>query len=244
MVLEPGHDVATTQALIEQLHKAPSLSGVPVILYARDELQQANQDIHTNGPLFRLRPDAPGQSLSSVIAAAQMTYRQQENLLAELDSRESAIGLIVSGTFRLRTLSEAEHLTTMLAIACPDRRLASFVLLELLVNAIEHGNLGIGHGEKSQLLMKGVWHEEIARRLNLPENADKYVTVTFERHPELIVIQVEDEGNGFDWRAHMTNDPTSTKQHGRGIALAAGLEGAHLTYDREGRRAILTLDTE
>ncbi len=46
-------------------------------------------------------------------------------------------------------------------------------LSELLVNAIEHGNLEIGYDEKSRLLQSEGWQGEIDRRLALPEYTDQ-----------------------------------------------------------------------
>jgi hypothetical protein len=242
VVLEPRPSASATQSLIETVQAKTGLGSVPIILFANPERQAANAELHVQGPVFRLRHDSPRQSMLSVIAAAQFTFRQQSNLLAEIDSRESAVGLIVSGVFRLSTLQEAENLTTMLAVTCPDRKLAAFIILELLLNAIEHGNLGIGHAEKGALLESGAWHAEIDRRLELPENQDKRVTVTFDRYPGAIRIKVADEGRGFDWKQALSREPSSGAKHGRGIALAAGLEGAHLTYEGDGSVAVLTLD--
>jgi hypothetical protein len=65
--------------------------------------------------------------------------------------------------------------------------LASFVALlgaqpetlamgsELLVNGVEHGNLGIDFAEKSRLRESDCWEDEIRRRLTLPENRGKAV---------------------------------------------------------------------
>ena len=70
-------------------------------------------------------------------------------------------------------------------------------LFELLINAIEHGNLGLSHEEKAALLAHGQLDEERERRLALPEYAARYVTTTFRRYPDRIEIEIEDQGDGF-----------------------------------------------
>ena len=71
-------------------------------------------------------------------------------------------------------------------------------LTELLVNAVEHGNLGITYAEKKNLRLNGGWEEEIIRRRALPECRDRRVIVTLERTPEAFKFSVTDEGKGFD----------------------------------------------
>jgi hypothetical protein len=59
-------------------------------------------------------------------------------------------------------------------------------LSELIINGIEHGNLGISYAEKSRLKQEDGWTEEIARRLALEENADKRVVVDLARGSEAL----------------------------------------------------------
>ena len=56
-------------------------------------------------------------------------------------------------------------------VACPDPEAVIIGLTELLVNAVEHGNLGITYEDKTALNAAGTWDTEVRRRLALPENA-------------------------------------------------------------------------
>ena len=80
-------------------------------------------------------------------------------------------------------------------------------LRELIVNAIEHGNLEISCDEKSELLREGRWQEEVARRLEMPEYRDRRATVQFRRESRRAIFQVRDEGAGFDFTRYLKFDP-------------------------------------
>lgn len=160
-------------------------------------------------------------SVSTVTRAVLGYHARVNNLSAEVKQRSSAIGNIVSGSFNFRTLSEARNLSTMLALACPKPDIAAVGLVELLVNAVEHGNLEIGWDLKSKLLMEGRWSEEIEYRLKWKPFCDRTARVDFRRLDEYIEVTVEDGGAGFDFAPFV--DGTSRKKspyHGRGIFFA------------------------
>ena len=105
--------------------------------------------------------------------------------------------------FNFRTLEEASNLAYRLAACFPEPQKAAFGLNELMRNAVEHGNLGIGYDEKANLLRSGGWQEEVNRRANLLENQDKFASLTFETTEEAVVIRIKDRGRGFDWQRYM-----------------------------------------
>jgi hypothetical protein len=108
-------------------------------------------------------------------------------------------------------------------------------LLELLLNAVEHGNLGITYDEKSHLLDLGQLDEEIARRLQEPAYAGRCAVATFIRHGEDLYLSVIDEGSGFDWRPFLHLDPQRAfDTHGRGIATAKMVSFDSLEYHGTG----------
>lgn len=115
-------------------------------------------------------------------------------------------------------------------------------MAELLINAIEHGNLQIGYDEKTALMSKGNWAQEIERRIALPENKSKAVFVSFARHPDRIELHVRDQGPGFDWKKYMELDPARAfDSHGRGIALARQLSFQTLSYMGEGNEVLASI---
>ncbi len=137
--------------------------------------------------------------------------------------------------YELRTMAEARDLATTLAAAHPDPERVIIGLTELLVNAVEHGNLGITYREKTELLESGNLQQEIERRLALPELASRRVRVTFRRDPERLSTTIEDEGEGFDWRPYLDVDPErALDPNGHGIAIACGMCFDEVTYQGKG----------
>ena len=179
---------------------------------------------------FVLPADADFHSLRSVVDAARDFRDQVATLRADVARRKSAIGTIMSGQFVLRTLDEARNLSTMLALACPNSDVVAVGLQELLINAVEHGNLEIDAARKQDLLMAGTWREEVERRLADPQYADRRVIVTFQRGARMIAMTVQDEGEGFDHAALDASRTAGEGYRGRGIAMARNLSFSSVTY--------------
>ncbi|MDM8554002.1 response regulator [Desulfococcaceae bacterium HSG7] len=105
----------------------------------------------------------------------------------------------------------------------PDARLGVRLgLVELITNAIEHGNLGITYEEKGEALDNMMLGELYLERLSEPKIADRRVTIDFEHNTLGCQWVITDEGDGFDWRT--LPDPTSEEailaSHGRGIFIS------------------------
>lgn len=121
-----------------------------------------------------------------------------------------------------------------------DRDELGLALRELLLNAIEHGNLGFGYSEKSRSLEAGDWKQRVAARQRLREFADRQVEVDATWERDRVVIVIRDEGPGFDWRN--LPDPTEPDNllvaHGRGV-LMARLSVDSLQYNDAGNEVTI-----
>ncbi len=80
-------------------------------------------------------------------------------------------------------------------------------LSDLMVNAVEHGNLGVTYQEKSLLKWEGDWEAEIKRRLALPQFAGRFAMVRAERSATAVTFTITDQGEGFEWQKFLTFDP-------------------------------------
>jgi Histidine kinase-like ATPase domain len=137
--------------------------------------------------------------------------------------------------YEIRTLAEAKELAARLAEAHPDPERVVIGLTELLVNAVEHGNLGITYREKADLLEGGDLQAEIERRLALPELAGRRVKVTLRCDADTVATRIEDCGEGFDWRPYLDYDPErALDPNGHGIAIARGMSFDDVTYHGRG----------
>jgi hypothetical protein len=151
----------------------------------------------------------------------------------------SAARAATCARFVVRTLEQAEGLSSLLAMCCPEpeRRVGGF--LELLINAIEHGNLEVTGPQKRELLAEGRWYSELLARLEDPRYASRVVRVTLDRRPAGVAFSIEDDGAGFDAKAVMERELTQgDTRHGRGIALARLMSFDELTYEGRGNRVV------
>lgn len=145
------------------------------------------------------------------------------------------LNTLINATFKVQTLPEAQAITTFIANQCPNPRLASIGISEILLNAIEHGNLNINYQYKTHLHETEEWLKEIDKRLALPKYRNKFVTVVFNKNKTNINIRVTDEGQGFDWKQYEKLDSNRLfDNHGRGIVIARNISFEHLIYHGNG----------
>jgi anti-sigma regulatory factor (Ser/Thr protein kinase) len=115
-------------------------------------------------------------------------------------------------------------------------------LSELLLNSIEHGNLGISYSEKSQLLIEGRLHEEIEHRLQATPWGSRRVRVSTRRADTEMSIRIQDEGDGFDPSSYLELDPArALDPNGRGIAMARMISFSRLEYQGNGNTVAATV---
>lgn len=190
---------------------------------------------------FVLPADVTDTVLRTVLKAATDFRQQVLSLQADVASRQSAVGTINHGQFVLRTLDEARNLATMLALTCPNPDLVAIGLQELLVNAVEHGNLEITAEEKQALILEGSWRDEVERRLASAEFEDRVVMVNYQRGERLIAITIQDEGAGFDHEAYVESDVPKDGYRGRGIAMARDISFSSIAYLGRGNMVEATI---
>jgi hypothetical protein len=115
-------------------------------------------------------------------------------------------------------------------------------LLELLLNAVEHGNLGLTYADKSALLASGDWEEEIQRRLDAPGGGARQAELEFVREGTVLRFKLVDGGSGFEWQRYIQMDPARAfDAHGRGIAMARMLTFPDLEYHGTGNTVTFSL---
>jgi sigma-B regulation protein RsbU (phosphoserine phosphatase) len=229
--------------LLRQMKAAPALEPIPVIfLTARTDREALMAAVAAGAAYFVPKP-LDRELLKTMVATAAADYSRLQ-VLRETEQRgKTAAGTLVEGHFRLRTLAEATALAALLSKACPVPERTVSGLGELLINAVEHGNLGITYEEKSELLATRTWTEEVARRLGAPEHRDKWAEVHFVRTPGQIVVTISDRGAGFDWQRFLTISPDRIfHAHGRGIAMANLMSFDRLEYVAPGNRVIATVE--
>ena len=109
-------------------------------------------------------------------------------------------------------------------------------LMELLMNAIEHGNCQISSSEKTDWLEAGNNIFDLIRAKNgTPAISARKVHMYYRIEPDKSSIRVRDEGDGFDWRSRTKaiTEKNYESLHGRGILMADHYV-SNLTYNDKG----------
>ncbi len=170
-------------------------------------------------------------SLQRLINIALQDRQTRLELRRMREERESVWGMLREARFAFRRFEEAERLAALLAIPAQEPGKVSLGLLELLLNAVEHGNLELGYAGKSAALATEEWREELERRLNDPRYRDRVAEVWVRTEGERLIYRIKDQGAGFDWVRYLDIDPERLfDSHGRGIAMARHLAFESLEY--------------
>ena len=228
--------------VLARIRTHPVLKEIPVILQtARSAKEDIEEGIKAGAYYYLTKPYQEEELLSIVRTAVHDHVRYRE-LRRELDSKNAVLALMHASRFRYRTLEEARNLASILAQACPSPESTITGLVELMVNAVEHGNLGISYDEKGALNDAGGWEDEVRRRLQLPEYCDKQVDVDFSRQDGEIFITITDEGKGFDCEPYLEiSAERGAHNHGRGIALARMISFERLEYLGKGNQVMAVI---
>ncbi|WP_417688302.1 ATP-binding SpoIIE family protein phosphatase [Roseibium sp.] len=146
--------------------------------------------------------------------------------------------------FAIRTIREAADLAERLAAEYPKPEIVATGIWELLINAIEHGNLDISHEEKTRLLLADELDAEIERRLASEAFVNRRVHVELAKTGQQILLTIRDEGTGFDFEKYIDRELLIDVPNGRGIAIAQKLSFDQLTYRGCGNQVEARLSVE
>lgn len=134
-------------------------------------------------------------------------------------------------TLRVQTFDDIDICVKIASTALALSPIAVMGLRELVVNAVEHGNLEISFDEKTELLASGEWQADIERRLGMIELRDRFATVELRLAGDAYTIDIVDQGKGFDWRTYLDPETApSALLHGRGMSLAIGAGFSSVEY--------------
>jgi len=229
--------------VLHHMKRTEGLKDIPVVFQTGMDREGEILEGLKAGALYYLVKPLDPKLVLQVVAAATNEYATRQQFWAEMEATRSAIGLICRGVFRYQTLAQCNDLAALLAKACPDPKRSVIGLSELMINAVEHGNLGISYEEKSALIETQSWAAEVDRRLGLPENLTKWVEVTLERTTALTRFRIEDQGLGFPWAEFQEPNPDRLfDSHGRGILLAKWEAFDRIDYQGIGNCVVAEID--
>lgn len=241
VILDRMMPVMDGMELLKRIKADTRFSHIPVIMQTAATTHDQIREGLAAGCYYYLTKPYKAAALTGIVEAVLEDLRRQRSV-AEAVATPQASPATANAEYPFSTLEEAHRLSTLLAAQCPEPALAAMGLIELLVNAIEHGNLGISYAEKSRLKKEEDWEDEISRRLRLPENVGKKATASFFRDGDEITFTVTDQGDGFDWQKYLDFDPERAfDPNGRGIAMAGKIAFSRLEYRGKGNQVVATV---
>ncbi len=207
------------------------LRDIPVIMQtAAAATEQVLQGINA-GVYYYLTKPYDERILLGIIRSALDDAKKKRLIKEKVTHHFRILSLIEHSTFRFRTLDEAKILAFGIGSCFPDSNNAAFGLQELLINAIEHGNLGITYAQKTELVLSGGWSGEVERRLTDPIYAEKEAQLTFRVTKDAMIVNIKDAGQGFDWEQYLELSPERAADvHGRGISAARSMSFDTMEY--------------
>ena len=114
-------------------------------------------------------------------------------------------------------------------------------LREMLINAIEHGNLEITFEEKSAQMENGDYLVFIKKRQENRSYLGRKITVEFSLDGNSAVYKIIDEGKGFDHKNYIRKKKQNKSEnlaHGRGISIALNIFD-EVRYNKKGNQVLL-----
>jgi CheY-like chemotaxis protein len=226
--------------VLEKMSVHPELKYIPVILQTAKVSKEDILEGLKAGAYYYLTKPFTSDILHSVVKTAVKDRGYNKALIASLNVTKSSVKLLKNANFQFRNIEDVFAVSSLIACACDEPDKIAMGLSELMVNAIEHGNLHIGYEEKSKLRKQDKWESEIAKRLKLPENEGKFASIDVINDSDCVTFTITDQGKGFDWAEFMEFDTNRVMDnHGRGIAMANKLYFSKLEYQGNGNTVIV-----
>lgn len=241
-VIGMDHDVKNSLKVMEAIHET-SPKTLFFVVSERADAYTAVECMRRGAMDFILRPLAFEPLCESIESAQKYLQNVCIGMTPSTECVVSEHKVITLGN-RLEELPYIINQAVLNAgIVCPDVEMLKMALGEILLNAIEHGNLGITMEEKSRAVKKGTYDRLVQRRLMDPAMAGRNVTLEVVMDRDRLEYIVTDEGDGFDYQKETGVDPGSRIGSGLGIQIARSFfhevryEGkgnrVHLVYQRD-----------
>jgi CheY-like chemotaxis protein len=231
--------------LLQVLKQNPQWKSIPVVMQSASATLDEIQYAFAQGVWYYLCKPFERRKLYAILEAAltdsiihnRLRHRVNEPAKSEVNFADGKV-------LEVKTLADAQDAAVRLARLSGKPQTVVVGLYELLLNAVEHGNLGISYSEKTRLLNDHLWQEEIAVRLQRSPYCDRMATIAVNAAGDDLGYRIKDQGNGFksapflQLQTHRAGD-----SHGRGIAIANNCSFSRLEFLGRGNEVLAVTDT-
>lgn len=224
--------------ILKEMKKDRKLRNIPVILLTgMDVREDIIEGIKAGAFQYLTKPIDHAELIDS-IEHALIDHEYKRLTLESFRTSKDAISFINCGNFEYKNVEQCSNLSIMLATCFPDPESAIIGLTELMMNAIEHGNLNISCQQKKEFQKQGRLFEEVSERLESDEYKDRVVKVDYECNDKYVTVIIEDQGEGFEWKNYAADniEINNTDFSGRGIMIAKSMSFDDVEYNEKGNK--------
>ena len=223
--------------LLKTLKKDAQRRHIPVILQTALADKENMQQGLSEGAFYYLTKPLDMGLVQSVIQSALRDYKSHQTLREELTKITESFSSVTQAEFHYKTIEQARGLSLLIASLTDEPEDTVVGLFELMVNAVEHGNLGITYDEKTQLIEQERLADEVKQRLQQEGYRDKYVTLQLHSGDQHIEVMIRDMGQGFNFEEYLEfSMERALDNHGRGIMMANNCGFRSMTFSDGGRQ--------
>ncbi len=231
--------------IIDSIHKDSWLHYGGIIAVCKDRAQVRQLEERKDGNILAsLTQEDFSQNFERLL---RILYKNQHFLYTR--GMQDTLGGREKGTFicgndpmdlRFYTNFLVSYLYNTNRISNEDRAILQMTLMELLMNAVEHGNLNISYEEKNEWLKNGGdIFSLIKKRSSEPKYANRKIHISYLIKEAASAFRIEDDGDGFDWRNAVDNTD-NLEENGRGISITKQFV-QKLAYNEKGNQVTFSI---
>ncbi|HCR86079.1 MAG TPA: hypothetical protein DIV86_05315 [Alphaproteobacteria bacterium] len=237
IVLDRMMPVMDGMELLRKIKEDKKLRDIPVVMQsAAAQPEQVREGIEAGVFYYITKPFEKAVFLAILRSALEYSFKRVR-IKNDLRNYSEGMPMMDMGSFTFSKLDDLRNVCTVVsnAFAAPER--AFFGINELVLNALEHGNLQISYEEKKQLLLSKKWESEIRRREALEENKDKFINLKFFNKKDHYEIVIKDSGKGFNPEKYLDFDELrAVDPNGRGIAMSRKYSFDEMFFEENGTK--------
>lgn len=228
---------------LKAVKKEPTYQHIPFILQTALNDSDSVQLGLSEGAYYYLTKPLDLSVVDKIIRSAINDYEAHKELVKQVSVVTDALLLAEQINFKYKTTAEAKKIAVLVSKMSSEPTRTVVGIYELMVNSVEHGNLGISYQEKTELIDSKSLIDEVNRRLTLTEYKDKTVLVKVSIEDDFIDVVISDMGEGFDFEQYIEFSPERLMDnHGRGIMMANNVGFEKMHYFDEGRSVLCRIN--
>jgi len=203
--------------MLLKMNENPAYKDIVVIFQTGDVGKEEKQECIDAGAMYLLQKPYGDTEQGLIINAAVPIIRAKRRMKEKIQSFSGS----GSTSFTFKTFEDAIDVAANLATHFPDPLAVYEAIYELLLNSVEHGNLGLGYYTKMSKLKQGKYIAEISARLVSGDNNNKFATAEIEKNDQSVKLTIKDMGKGFTFNDFKEFGTESLREpNGRGIHKA------------------------